>query len=134
MRTGYQLGDWVRLQGYRLDVSDARPGGNVRLTLFWEALQPADGLYQVFNHLYEGRMWGQQDGTPACGYRPTVLWEPGQVVRDDYVIPLDADTPRGNLPLQVGMYDLATGDRLPVRELDGKLIGDAVPLAVVRVR
>ena len=131
---GYTLGEEVRLLGYHLDTVDARPGGSVYLVLHWEALRPIEANYQVFNHLYDGTMWGQQDGTPGCALRPTVLWEPGQIVRDEYTIPIDSLTPAGDIPLLVGMYNLDTEERLPVRDPDGVSIGDTIPLAVVTVR
>ena len=124
----------MRLLGYRLDTADARPGGSIHLTLYWEALWPIDVGYQVFNHLYDGTLWGQQDGTPGCALRPTVFWEPGQVVRDEYTVPVDPSAPGGDIPLLVGMYRLDNGDRLPVTGPDGVAVGDAIPLAVVAVR
>jgi 4-amino-4-deoxy-L-arabinose transferase-like glycosyltransferase len=131
---GHTLGDIVRLQGYRLDTADARPGGSIYLVLYWEPLQPIGTGYQVFNHLYDGTMWGQQDGTPACALRPTSLWEPGQIVRDEYVIPIDPSTPAGDIPLLVGMYHLDTAERLPAHGPGGAPAGDAIPLAEVTVR
>jgi len=131
---GYTLGEFVRLLGYRLDTADARPGGSIHLVLYWEALRPIGTNYQVFNHLYDGTMWGQRDGTPGCALRPTVLWEPGQVVRDEYIIPIDPSTPAGEIPLLVGMYRLDNGERLPVQDANGVPIGDAIPLAVVTVQ
>ena len=131
--SGYTLGGRVQLLGYRLDTADAHPGGDVRVVYYWKALEPMEMVYQVFNHVYDGTMWGQQDGTPGCALLPTVLWEPGQIVRDEYTIPLDPATPRGEVPLQVGMYGLDTGDRLQVRDPDGVLVGDAIPLATVKV-
>jgi len=130
----YTLGDKVRLLGYRLEDVEARPGGSIYLVLYWEALQPMKTNYQVFNHLYDGTMWGQQDGTPGCASLPTVLWEPGQIVRDEYTIPIAPSTPVGDIPLRVGMYDLVTRERLPVRGLDDVPIGDAIPLTTVAVR
>ena len=120
--------------GYDLDTVDARPGGFIRLVLYWESLRPIDTNYQVFNHLYNGTMWGQQDGTPGCALRPTVLWGPGQVVRDEYTIPIDPSAPAGELPLLIGMYSLDTEERLPVRDSDGVPIGDSIPLAMVAVQ
>ena len=131
---GYTLGEAVKLLGYRLGAADARPGGSIDLILYWEGLRPLEASYQVFNHLYDGTMWGQQDGTPGCALRPTTLWEPGRVVRDEYTIPIDPATPPGDVPLWVGMYRLDTGERLPVRDPNGVPIGDAIPLAVVTVR
>jgi len=131
---GYTLGDSVRLLGYRLDAADARPGGTIRLVLYWEALRPIETNYQVFNHLYDGAMWGQRDGTPGCALRPTVLWEPGQVVRDEYTIPIDPSAPAGDMPLLVGLYRLEDAERLKVHGPDGAPIGDAIPLAMVTIQ
>ncbi len=131
---GYTLGEVVRLLGYRLDTADARPGGSIHLVLYWEALRSIEARYQVFNQLYDGAMWGQQDGTPGCMLSPTVFWEPGRIVRDEYTIPIAPSTPPGDIPLLVGMYRLGTGERLPVCDPDGVPIGSAIPLAVVTVR
>jgi 4-amino-4-deoxy-L-arabinose transferase-like glycosyltransferase len=131
---GYTLDGSVRLLGYDLNATDARPGGSIHLVLYWEALRPLYTNYQVFNHLYDGTMWGQQDSTPGCTVRPTVLWGPGQVVRDEYTIPIDPSAPVGEIPLLVGMYSLTTEERLPVHDPDGVAIGDSIPLTVVTVR
>jgi len=131
---GYTLGEMVRLLGYRLDTSDARPGGSIHLVLYWEALGPIEARYQVFNQLYDGAMWGQQDGTPGCGLRPTVFWEPGQIVRDEYTIPIAPSTPPGDIPLLIGMYRLGTGERLPVHDPNGTPIGDTILLTMVTVQ
>ncbi|MFQ6100125.1 MAG: ArnT family glycosyltransferase [Anaerolineae bacterium] len=131
---GYTLGSSVRLLGYRLDTADARPGGSVRLVVYWQALAPMETYYQVFVQLYEGAMWGQLDITPGCGALPTTRWEPGQIVRDEYTVPLAPSTPAGEIPLNVGMYSLDTVERLPIYGPDGAFVGDALQLALVRVR
>ncbi len=129
----YTLGGVVRLHGYSIERLDPSPGGSIEVVLYWEALEPVDGNYQVFTHLYDGVMRGQHDGTPGCGLWPTLLWEPGQVVRDEHTIKIAADTPPGDVPLLVGMYDLGTGTRLSVSDLDGRPVGDAVQLGLVAV-
>jgi hypothetical protein len=101
--------------------------------LYWKALLPIETNYQVFTHLYDGALWGQHDGTPACAMRPTTLWEPGRVVRDEHVIPVDPSTPVGDVPLLVGMYRLDTGERLSIHDANGEPIGDAIPLTMIRV-
>jgi len=131
---GYTLGNMIRLLGYRLDTGDSRPGGSIHLVLYWEALAPVKGQYQVFNQLYDSAKRGQKDGTPGCGLRPTILWEPGQVLRDEYTIPIYSSTPPGEVPLLLGMYRLDSGERLPVRSSDGIPIGDTILLTTVTVR
>jgi hypothetical protein len=131
----YRLGEDIQLRGYSLDAADARPGGSMRLTLYWEALQPVNTVYQVFNHLYDGtEMWGQKDSTPGCGLWPTPLWNPGKVVRDDYIISISPEAPSGEMPLLTGMYNLiGPMKRLPVYDADGTPIGDAIPLTEVNI-
>lgn len=131
---GHTLGNKIRLLGYRIDTREAHPSGSIKVTLYWKALQSMKVNYQVFNHLYDGKMWGQQDGTPACAFRPTTLWEPGQVIRDEYTIIIDASAPTGEIPLLIGMYNLVTKERLPVRGPDGQLIGDSITLEIVTLR
>ena len=80
-----------------------------------QALKPAPIDYQVFTHLYDGEMIrGQLDGQPVCDNQPTSRWQPGQIIADPYRIPIRGDAPTGSVPLTVGMYDLATMQRLPI--------------------
>ncbi len=131
--TDYALGQSIRLVGYRVDGSHSHPGGSVRLVLYWKALRPLVDNYQVFTHLYDGALWGQHDGAPACAMQPTTLWEPGRIVRDEHVIPIDPVAPTGDIPLLVGMYSLHSGERLPVGRPGGELTQDVIPLTTVRV-
>ncbi|MCB0037635.1 MAG: glycosyltransferase family 39 protein, partial [Anaerolineales bacterium] len=106
------LGEQVRLVGYDIDKTTAAPGETIELTLYWQSLRPFERNYQSFVHLYDGMMWGQSDQTPECGINPTTRWEPGQLITDPHVITIAADTPAGEIPLLVGMYDLLTVERL----------------------
>jgi hypothetical protein len=112
-RVGVTLADKVRLLGYELDAAQARPGGRLTVTLYWQALDVFDSNYQVFVHLYDGTLWAQHDGAPECAKVPTTMWEPGEIVRDPHVVELPTDLPTdGEIPILVGMYDLITGRRL----------------------
>lgn len=108
------FGDQIRLLGYDLAAEDARPGGRVTVTLYWQALGPMERNYQVFVHLYDGELWAQHDGAPACAIWPTTRWEPGQIIADPHIVELPAELPAGSMPVLVGLYDLVTEDRLPV--------------------
>ncbi|UCG23674.1 MAG: glycosyltransferase family 39 protein [Chloroflexota bacterium] len=108
------IGTEIRLLGYDLQSEDARSGGQLTVTLYWQALEPVDRNYQVFVHLYDDRLWAQHDGAPECGINPTTRWEPGQIVADPHIVELPADLPAGSIPLLVGMYDLLTEERLSV--------------------
>lgn len=125
-----ELGGKVRLLSYQLDTSRVRTGGEVPLTLYWQALREMDESYTVFTHLVDdaNRIWGQKDNPPASGTSPTSEWREGEVVEDSYVIPIQADAPQGTYRLIVGMYDPQTMQRLPVLGKEGQVQGDSVLL------
>jgi len=118
---GARLGDVVELLGYDLDRQDARPGEEIHLTLIWRCLSEMDVAYTVFTHLLDAgdRVRGQKDNPPVGGSYPTTLWVPGEVVVDEYVIEVQADAPSGEHTIEVGMYDPANVQRLPVLDPSG---------------
>jgi hypothetical protein len=101
------------------------------LALYWEgaATAPAASSYTAFVHLIDesGALVGQDDGLPAGGERPTDSWLPGEVIADRHELPLVLEA----AGVRVGLYDLATGDRLPAVACDGQpLPDDALPLSL----
>lgn len=108
------FGQQIELLGYDLDTSQAKPGGVVRLTLYWRALIEIEVDYTVFTHLLgvDGQIVAQKDNPPVNGSLPTTLWLAGQVVADPYVIELPLDLPPGDYPFQVGFYLVEGGTRL----------------------
>jgi hypothetical protein len=119
---GTGAGSGIRLEGYRWQ---AGPGANeLEVTLRWRAAGHPQGDYQVFVHLLAGDdLVGQGDGPPLDGRWPTLLWLPGLALDDVHRVPLPADLPAGRYDLLVGLYDPATGVRLPT-----STGGDAVRL------
>jgi hypothetical protein len=111
-----QLGDGVRLLGYDLSATAIRPGDTLRLTLYWQALTPMTTSYTVFTHLLDAnqRVVAQHDGMPQRGNTPTTAWVNDEVIADDYELRVPTSLASGNYILEVGMYDAATGARLPV--------------------
>jgi hypothetical protein len=125
------LGDRVELLGYDLSADSIVAGEVLMLTLTWRALEEMDTDYTVFTHLLapDGSMTGQRDAQPGDGRYPTSLWLPGEVVSDVYEIPVRPDAVLGEHRLEVGMYVVETGTRLPVKGSPG----DAVNLQAVSV-
>jgi 4-amino-4-deoxy-L-arabinose transferase-like glycosyltransferase len=136
----YGLGDSIRLVAYDLPRRTAEPGGVVELTLYWEATQAVTERYKVFTHLvgsiYNAAsgnfLWGQQDNEPAGDQAPTTVWAPGVMIEDPYRIPVAADAPPGVYQLEVGLYGLNDGVRLPVTS-GAEVVGDAVWLGEVEI-
>jgi hypothetical protein len=110
------FGNQIRLLGYDVDDRETFPGGQLTITLYWQALEPIERNFQVFVHLYDGKLWAQHDGAPSCDFWPTTRWEPGRIVADAHIIEIPSDVPTGSMPVLVGLYDLITEERLPVIE------------------
>lgn len=116
-----RFGQAIELLGYEVDAAEAHPGGSVRLTLVWQALQTPGDDYTVFNHLVgpDGNIWGQFDAPPVGEAWLTTTWLPGEVIVEERVIPVEPDAPRGPLQLIVGLYNVDDLRRLPVT-VDGE--------------
>ena len=129
-----ELGGLVELVGYDLSPTALAAGDTVQLTLVWRCLREMDTSYTVFVHLLDGeqQIRGQQDNPPVGGRYPTTLWVPDEIVIDTYAIEIDADAPSGDYVFEVGMYDPANVERLPVVEPDGS-VGDRVLLGKVQL-
>jgi hypothetical protein len=125
------FGGIIRLRA--VGLPDAiRPGDAPLVTLYWEALSPPPQSYTVFVHLVTPGdptdLLAQSDGTPRGGLYPTDMWPVGALVPDEHTLALPGDLPGGAYELRIGLYDLASGARLPGPEPDGSF---ALPLTVV---
>lgn len=127
--------DRIWLAGY--DVPEtARSGDTLPLTLYWEAIAPIGGDYTVFVHLVNeaGELVAQSDGPPRAGAYPTGIWSAGEQVVDERVLALPPDLLPGTYAILIGLYDPATGARLPVYDADGtRRPDDAIELAGVGI-
>lgn len=135
----YQLGESATLLGYTTATSTGRqidirrvpllPGEDLHLTLFWHAQGNSATDYSVFVHVLDsnGAMLTQQDGQPVQGFLPTSLWHKRQIIADTHTLTIPAGAALGEYPIQVGLYDLNTGTRLPIRQ-GATLLGDTIPL------
>jgi len=110
------FGGVMRLLGYDLEEDEVGPGGQVGVTLYWEAVGPADRDYTVFVHLLgEGDLLvAQRDTFPGLGLLSTMWLEPGFRWADRYVLQVPATAYAPDLArIEVGLYDATTGVRLP---------------------
>jgi len=132
------FGKVVSLLGYDLEEDEIAPGEVLHLTLYWQAQQQMDVSYTVFVHLLDAqnRIWGQRDSVPDRGQYPTTGWLEGEVVEDEYEIPVDPVVPSGEYLVEVGLYDAAQPGypRLPVLDEQGQITGDRVLLREVKIK
>jgi hypothetical protein len=105
------FGDQITLLGYDMDFA----GDNLRLTFYWQAETDLHLDYTTFLHLRNvgNETVAQKDSPPAGGRYPTSLWDVGEIVVDEIILPLD-QVPSGSYTPVIGLYEFNTGARLPV--------------------
>jgi hypothetical protein len=129
VRLDQPLGDQLTLLGYDLGDQDNRPvagqtapppGQNpespvssLKVTLYWQVRGDPGLDYTTFLHLRNdaNETVAQKDSPPAGGRYPTSLWEAGEIIVDEIILPLNQVAP-GNYTPVVGLYELASGNRL----------------------
>lgn len=112
--------DTIELIGYEMDPTARallRPGGILKVTLFWHCLRETPVSYKVFVHIIEptGEILAQQDALPLRGAAPTNGWIAGEFLRDPYEIQIPHDAKPGRYYIEVGLYEPETGQRLDVQ-------------------
>jgi hypothetical protein len=129
------LGESIELVGYDLPPGPWHPGDIVTLTFFWRTPTPVGPDYSVFVHLLDGlgQLVAQNDSAPAGGSRPTMTWSEDEMIVDRRGLPLPNNLQPGEYDIRVGMYVPASGERLPVLDASGSLLGDSLSLGHLEV-
>lgn len=122
------FGDRIRLISYRLERERAAPGEDIELSLAWQPATRLERDYSFFVHLVGegGQLLGQMDLThPAArSYRP------GEVLVDEYTLPLLPMVPPGEYQLITGTY---ITDEIGWRRLTTRDGADSIGLGSIQV-
>ena len=111
------LGEGIELAAARLTSTTAAPGESVAVHVRWQvAAPPGPTDLHLFVHLGDPTQapLAQSDGPVMGGEYPPRLWAAGEVFSEAVTLTLPAGLPPGDYPVQLGLYDFATGARLPV--------------------
>jgi len=122
----------MKLLGYRLQEGAVAPGQSLHLTLYWQAQIAMDRNWSIFVHVVDdqGVIVAQRDRYPGNGALATSLLAPGEIFADDYVIPIPEVTySPAPARIEVGLYDLLDGTRLPLTSGEDSLWLAPVSLA-----
>jgi hypothetical protein len=118
--------DKIRWVGFRVNNPGQRvkPGDELDVTLYWQALQPLDKNYSAFIKVYgRGEVPVHElDTYPGGGMYQTRLWQPGDLIADHYRLRIEDNVTNTQLMptalrLDVGFYDFTTKQELVT--LDG---------------
>ncbi len=110
------FGQHAELAGQAPLPAHLAPGQPLPVTLYWRARAETDRSYAVFLHLVDeqGRLVAQRDSIPVEGSLPMNLWLPGEIISDTHALALPATLLPGRYTLRLGLYDPASGERLPI--------------------
>jgi 4-amino-4-deoxy-L-arabinose transferase-like glycosyltransferase len=118
----------IILLGYQM----AQSKRELKTILYWQAEGTPTADYTTFVHLRDNanQNAAQKDQPPAQGQYPTSLWDAGEIIVDEVTLSL-AEVPPGEYTLVVGLYDFATGARLPlVDRIETASTGESSPSAI----
>lgn len=123
----FRLGDTAELVEANAPGA-ARPGDTITVTLVWRALSDGRDSYTAFVHVIsdQGELIAQLDSVPRQGRFPTEHWLAGDIVPDQFSMPVRADAPPGLYRIEVGMYETQSRERLPAWTAGGELLPDGL--------
>ncbi|KAB8144867.1 phospholipid carrier-dependent glycosyltransferase [Chloroflexia bacterium SDU3-3] len=119
----------MRLLGFQAAAGDLRgrftplhgpaqvqPGQALQLNLYWQPAAALDRDYAIFLHLVnqQGQTVAQRDTIIRADDYPTSRWRAGELVVDLADLPIEPELPNGRYRLNIGVYDMASGARLPL--------------------
>jgi 4-amino-4-deoxy-L-arabinose transferase-like glycosyltransferase len=114
------FGAHIALRGYTLHTDALRSTGTLSLTVQWEAEAPPPHNYLLFAHLLtaQGERVAQIDARPAGPDALPTRWQPPRVYTWTHPLPVPPDLPPGDYWLALGLYDPASGARLPLHDAE----------------
>ncbi len=131
-----QFGETIRLLAFDApSLQNARANSEIPITLFWRAESDVLEDYSVFLQLLDkdGKLAAQRDSLPNNGFTPTMLWQPGETVRDAHTLQLPSNLAPGSYRLVTGLYRFRDLSRLPLTTSQGASDEDFVVLGQVKI-
>jgi hypothetical protein len=127
---GANFAGQIELLGYDIQPPAGNEPRTLSVTLYWRALSEMDVSYSTFVHLLDEseHVVSQVDHVPGDGAFPTTGWLPREVITDEFVRPLPESETTAVTQFELGIYDPATGERLPVVDGAGKVTDTRVLL------
>lgn len=111
------FGGKIRLIGYDLPRS-ALAGKALRIKIALEDVSPLDRLHKVFVHLWsnDNTVLAQVDRYPCDFSLNEADWRPGDIVLEEYPLPIPPQIAPGQYRVALGIYQSDSGLRLPALE------------------
>ncbi len=121
VKSGANFGDKVELRSVVLSPGRGVPGDTVKVVASYQVNARLENDYTIFVHVedVDGRADRiNVDHTPGRGSLPTSRWPVGEVVRDEFDIPIPPGYPVRGLNVMLGFWDPRTDARLKIVNAD----------------
>ncbi len=124
------FGEHLELIGYEVRKPIVTPGKNIRLTTYWRAKDRGVEPLSFFVHVLDaqGNIAAQWDGYT---YSPYYV-QPGDIIAQVHFIPIPANFAEGAYRLQLGLYHVLNGERVPII-IDGQPVSDRIWLQTIDI-
>lgn len=129
---GMCFGDSIRLLGYRLEISQVRPGEKLVLDLYWRSDVPLEADIWALVKLVDasGTFLVCKDGSPSAGCDTTDRWAVGTIVASQHRLAIPNYSQPGTYWLTLSMHPCGERAWLPIRGGDGAPLGESFTLDV----
>jgi hypothetical protein len=119
VKSGANFGDKVELVQATLTPGRAMPGESFHVTFLFRVLDTIDREYMIFVHVEdaEGRV-DRLNVDHAPRAKPVSQWQKGELVRDDFDVPVPPGMAVHGLNLIMGLWDPRTDERMPLKNRD----------------
>jgi hypothetical protein len=128
------FGGGMQLLSSSIDPSQVSGAQKVTVKLRWRSAAAMASAYKVFVHVLDPagqQVVAQRDAEPQDGKAPTTGWVVGEVLDDAYAVDVPGGMAPGEYPIEVGVYDPRSGDRLTLANGDNHFVLSR-PLAISR--
>ncbi len=119
------FGEAMELLSDQLEPTQVRSGGKLSVRLRWRAAAAMSQAYKVFVHVLDPagqHVVAQKDAEPQDARAPTPGWVVGEIIDDEYAMTLPGGLAIGEYPVEIGVYDPRSGDRLKLTNGDNRLV------------
>lgn len=125
----------IYLDRVEIASTSPRPGNDLVLLLYWRAAAPPRKDYTIFAHLIDaqGKIVSSLDTQPRRGLLPTSSWRINYLIPDGLALTIDPGIAPGTYTVELGLYELASMQRLALIDKDGLPIGDKIIIGPVEI-
>jgi 4-amino-4-deoxy-L-arabinose transferase-like glycosyltransferase len=135
LKSGAKFGDAIVLDEAKIGATTAMTNDVIPFELTWRTVANLSTRYKIFVHIGKENLApiAQNDGEPVAGYRPTISWNPQEIIVDRRAVWITPEVTGDTYGVYVGIYDPTTGQRLPVSR-NGQPQGDRLKIGEITIR